>query len=485
MHTLLTVAPLLGMIAMVMSLWHLLPLAIAIGVGDGAAHNFAVSMALNCAAGYFLWVATKRHRRELKPRDGIALVVSAWVGGAAFATLPLLLSIPGLSFTDAYFEAMAGLTATGSTVLTGLDNLPPSVNVWRAELQWLGGLGVLVLVVAILPMLGVGGRQIYRAEIPGPMKDSRLTPRIKETAKALWTVYTVLTALCMLAYATAGMSWIDALVHAFTTMGLGGFSSHDASFGYFDSPAIESVAIIFMLIAGVNFATHFLAWQERGIAPYRRDTEAMTYIFITLASIVMIAAYLWFHGFYPDLATTMRYAAFNTVSIVTTTGYAADDYGLWPFFAPIWLLFLGSFATCSGSTGGGIKMIRAIVLYRQIYRDMVRMLHPSAIVPVKVAGQRVAGNVIVGTLAYFFVWVATLVISTLLLAVTGLDLVTALSAAAASLSNIGPGLHDVGPASNFSGLSDLQTWVCTCVMLLGRLELFTVLVIFTPAFWRK
>jgi trk system potassium uptake protein TrkH len=334
-------------------------------------------------------------------------------------------------------------------------------------------------------MLGLGGRQIYRAEIPGPMKDARLTPWIKETAKALWTVYTALTVLCLLAYAAAGMSWIDALVHAFTTMGLGGFSSHDASFGYFDSPAIETVAIVFMVIAGVNFATHFLAWHERGIAPYRRDPEVMTYLFIVLWSIAMISVYLWANQTYPDFVTALRFAAFNTVSLATTTGYATDDYGLWPFFAPLWLLFLGSFASCSGSTGGGIKMIRAIVLYRQIYRDMVRMLHPNAIIPVKVAGQRVPGSVIVGVLAYFFVWIATLVIATLLLAATGLDLVTALSAAAASLSNIGPGLHEVGPASNFSGLSDFQTWICTIVMLLGRLELFTVLVIFTPAFWRK
>lgn len=485
MNTLLTVAPLLGLIAMVMSLWHLLPIAISLAVGDGAAQDFALSMAINCAAGYMLWLATRRFRSELKPRDGIGLVVLAWVGGAAFATVPLLLAIPGLSFTDAYFEAMAGLTASGGTILVGLDHLPSSINVWRAELQWLGGLGVLVLVVAILPMLGLGGRQLYRAEIPGPMKDSRLTPRIKETAKALWTVYTVLTVLCLLAYAVAGMGWIDALVHAFTTMGLGGFSSHDASIGYFDSPAIEGVAIVFMLLAGVNFATHFLAWNERGLAPYRRDPEVMTFLFVMATSIAMISLYLWMKQVYPDLETTVRYAAFNTVSVATTTGYATDDYGQWPFFAPLWLLFLGCFVTCSGSTGGGIKMIRAIVLYRQVYRDMVRMLHPNAIVPVKVAGQRVPGTVIVGVLAYFFVWIATLVVATLLLAATGLDLITALSAAAASLSNIGPGLHEVGPSSNFSSLSDSQTWICTVVMLLGRLELFTVLVIFTPAFWRK
>jgi len=485
LNTLLAVAPLLGMIAMVMSLWHLLPLAISVGLGDGVTREFAVSMGFNCAAGYVLWLATKRFRAELKPRDGIALVVFAWVGGALFASIPLLLAIPGLSFTDAYFESMAGLTATGSTVLTGLDYLPPSINIWRAELQWLGGLGVLVLVVAILPMLGLGGRQIYRAEIPGPMKDARLTPRIKETAKALWTVYTVLTIACVLAYAAAGMDWIDALIHAFTTMGLGGFSSHDASIGYFDSPAIEGVAIVFMLLAGVNFATHFLAWGERGLAPYRRDPEVMTFVFLMLASVALISLYLWWKGVYPDFASTVRHAAFSTISIATTTGYATEDYSLWPFFAPLWLLFLGSFATTSGSTGGGIKMIRAIVLYRQIYRDMARMLHPNAIIPVKVAGQRVPGTVIVGVLAYFFLWIATLVIATLLLTATGLDVVTALSAAAASLSNIGPGLHEVGPASNFSGLTDTQTWICTTVMLLGRLELFTLLVIFTPAFWRR
>jgi trk system potassium uptake protein TrkH len=483
--TILTVAPLLGLIAMVMSLWHLLPLAISVGLGDGAAHDFIASMALNCAAGYILWLTTRRFRRELKPRDGIALVVFGWVGGAAFASVPLLLAIPELSLTDAYFETVSGRTASGGTVLVGLDDLPASVNVWRAELQWLGGLGVLVLAVAILPLLGVGGRQIYRAETPGPMKDARLTPRITETAKVLWTVYAVLTLACFFAYAAAGMSWVDALVHAFTTMGLGGFSSHDASIGYFDSPAIEAVSITFMLIAGVNFATHFRVWHERSILPYRRDPEVMTFIALMLGSVMLISAYLWVNGVYPNFATAMRYALFNTISVGTTTGYAADDYNLWPLFAPLWILFLGTFAACSGSTGGGIKMIRAIVLYRQIYRDLVRLLHPSAIIPVKVASQRISDDVIVGVLAFFFVWTATLIITMLLLVATGLDLRTASSAAVACLSNIGPGLHGVGPTATYGDLSDVQTWICTAAMLLGRLELFTLLVIFTPAFWRK
>lgn len=485
MTTLLTVAPLLGLIAMVMSLWHLLPLAISLGLDDGVTNEFAVSMALNCATGYLLWIATRKHLRELKPREGIALVVFAWIGGAAFATVPLLLSIPGLSFTDAYFEAASGLTASGGTVLVGLDHLPPSLNVWRAELQWLGGLGVLVLAVAILPMLGLGGRQIYRAETPGPMKDAKLTPRITETAKVLWSVYAALTIACALAYAASGMTWIDALIHAFATMGLGGFSSHDASIGFFNSPAIEFVSIVFMLIAGINFATHFLAWQERGVAPYRRDSEVMIFLLLMLASVVAITLYLWLHGEYDDLKTALRFAAFNVVSVGTTTGFATDDYSQWPFFAPLWALFLGTFATCSGSTGGGIKMIRAIILYRQIYRDLARMLHPNAIIPVKLAGQRVPGSVIVGVLAFFFLWITTLVIITLLLAASGLEFISAFSAAVASLSNIGPGLHQVGPATNYGALTDLQTWLCTIAMLLGRLELFTLLVVFTPAFWRK
>lgn len=485
MATLLTVAPLLGLIAMFMSLTHLLPLGIAVAMQDGTANQFTLSMAINCASGYLIWLATRRFKRDLKPRDGIALVIVVWVGGAAFASLPLLLCIPGLSFTDAYFEATAGLTASGGTILSGLDSLPVSINVWRAELQWLGGMGVLVLAAAILPLLGVGGRQVFLAEIPGPMKDARLTPRITETAKVLWSVYVVLTALCMIAYHLAGMDMMDALIHAFTTMSLGGFSSHDASLGFFDSAAIEMVAIVFMTLAGINFATHFVAWHTRSLTAFRRDPEAAIFIFILVASVIVVALYLWANEAYPDLSTSMRHAAFNTVSVATTTGYATQDYARWPFFAPLWLMFLASFATCSGSAGGGIKMIRAIILYRQIYRDMVRMLHPSAIVPVKIAGQVVPGRVIVAVLAFFFAWIATLVIATLLLAATGLDILTAFSAAAASLANLGPGLHEVGPASNFAALSDGQTRLCTVLMLLGRLELFTVLVFFTPAFWRK
>jgi trk system potassium uptake protein len=475
----------LGIIAMAMSLTHLLPILTSLVFEDGTTSDFGLSMALNFAAGLGVWLATRRHYRELMLREGILLVVFVWTGGALFASVPLLLTIPGLSFTSAYFEAVSGLTATGATLLTGLDDLPPSVNVWRAELQWLGGMGVIILVVAILPMLGVGGRQISKSEIPGPMKEEALTPRLTETAKGLWLVYVALTLACLLGYRAAGMSWLDALIHSFTTLSLGGFSSHDASFAYFNSPLIETVAIFFMLASGVNYATHFLVWRRRSLLPYRRDTEIRFFALVVVLSIMGIALFLWLAGVYQEFLTALRYAAFNIISIGTTTGYMSADYNSWPVFAPLWLLFLGTFLACSGSTGGGIKMIRAIILYRQVYREFNRLAHPSAVLPLKIAGQVVPNQIIFAVLAFFFVWIATLVTMTLILGWSGLDAMTAFSAAVATLSNIGPGLDQVGPAANYAGLTDLQKWICASGMLLGRLELFTFLIVLTPTFWRK
>jgi trk system potassium uptake protein TrkH len=344
---------------------------------------------------------------------------------------------------------------------------------------------VIVLAVAILPLLGVGGRQLFRAEIPGPMKADQLTPRITETAKGLWLVYAALTAACFLAYRAAGMSWVDALVHSFTTLALGGFSSHDASFGYFDSPAIEAVAIVFMLLAGVNFATHFLAWRNKSLRAYALDPEARVFAFAAAASVLAVALYLWAGGMHADFATALRYAAFNVISVGTTTGYSSADYAQWPAFAPLWMLFLGTFLSCSGSTGGGIKMIRAMVLFRQVYRELQRLAHPSAIAPLKVGGYSVSNQIIFAVLAFFFIWVATLVTVTLVLTLSGLEALTAFSAAVATLNNIGPGLAGVGPAAHYGHLTDFQTWVLSFAMLLGRLELFTVLLVFTPTFWQK
>jgi len=388
MSWLLTIAPVSALIAMAMSLTHLLPIGVSLVLDDGAAQALTLSMTLNFSVGAVIWLLTRQYKRELSLREGILLVVTVWSGGALFATLPLMLTIPQLSFIDAYFEAISGLTATGATVLAGLEDLPPSINVWRALLQWLGGMGVIVLVVAILPMLGVGGRQISKSEIPGPMKDEQLTPRITQTAKGLWLIYAVLTLVCGLAYYMAGMTRLDAMIHSFTTMSLGGFSSYDASLGHFNSATVELVAITFMIIAGINFSTHFLVWRSKSLRAYARDTEARYFMLVIVASVAGIAILLYGSGTYPDFPTALRYAAFNIISVGTTTGYATADYNLWPVFAPLWVLFLGTFLSCSGSAGGGIKMMRAMILYRQVYREIKSLAHPQAVSPVKIAGPR-------------------------------------------------------------------------------------------------
>jgi len=475
----------LGMIAMLMSLSHLVPIAISLFHDDGAQRAFVFSACLNFASGYVAWLATRRFRREVLARDAILLVVLTWSGGALFATVPLLLVIPGLSLADAYFETMSGLTTTGSTVLSNLDSLPQSINIWRGFLQWLGGMGIIVLAIALLPMLGVGGRQIYKAETPGPMKDTKLTPRIAETAKGLWIIYFGLSLACFTAYALAGMPWFDALMHTLTTMPTGGFSNHDASFVHFDSPLIESIAIFFMLVAAINFSSHFLALRARSIEPYRRDPEAGWFLVIMLGSCAGIGAYLWLMGVYTDLATALRHASFNLVSVATSTGYASQDFNLWPIFAPLWMMFLVSFASCSGSTGGGIKMIRAVILYKQVYREFIRLLHSTATTPMKIGGQLVENRIVFAVLAFLFIYIVCIVSLTLVLTASGLDVVTAFSAVIACINNLGPGLNQVGPATTFESLNDFQIWLLSIAMLVGRLELFTVLVILTPAFWRK
>jgi trk system potassium uptake protein TrkH len=475
----------LSLVIMIFSLTMLAPLVVGLWYQDATHAIYYKAALITFVAGAVTWFATRRYKRELMPRDGFLLVVLAYTLLPLFATLPLLLQIKGLSFTDAYFEAVSGLTASGGTTLHDLDSLPPSINFWRSELVWLGGMGLIVLAVAILPLLGVGGMQLYKAETPGPMKDTKLTPRITETAKGLWLVYVGLTITCAVSYYAAGMTWFDAINHSFTTLGLGGFSTHDASFAYFNSPAIEAVAIVFMLIAAMNFATHFLAWRQKSLRPYKSDPEARMVVLVTLASCAGIALYLWHLNVYPDLGSALRHATFNVVSIATTTGYSNADYNLWPPFAPLWMLFLCCVVSSSGSTGSGIKMIRAELLFLQGLREMVKLIHPQAQLPVKLAGQTIPNQIVFAVLAFMSLYGASVAAMTFLLLASGLDFVTAFSAVIASINNTGPGLNQVGPATTYAVLTDFQTWVCTFAMLLGRLELFTLLIIFTPAFWRR
>ncbi len=476
---------LLSVVVVIFAGTMLAPLGLSLALADGAERAYDIAILATALAGVLGWLATRGRARELQLRDGFLLVVLVWTVLPAFATLPLMGYLPALSFTDAYFETMAAITTTGSTVLSGLDRLPPSINLWRGLLQWIGGMGIIVLAVAILPLLGVGGSQLFKAETPGPMKDTKLTPRITETAKGLWLVYFLITVACALAFRWAGMDWLDAVIHAFSTMSLGGFSSHDASFGHWNSQRVEAVAIVFMLVAGINFGTHFLAWRKLSLRPYRADPEAFLFLAVTILSCFGIAWYLLGNQIYPDYWTALRFAAFNVVSIATTTGYANTDFNLWPVFAPLWMLFLCSFCTCAGSTGGGMKMIRAQILFKQIFRELLRILHPRLYSPVKIAGQPVENNVVFSVLAFVFVYASCIILMTLLLTASGLDVVTAFSAVVVTINNTGPGLNQVGPAATFEVLNDFQTWVCSFSMLLGRLELMTLLVVLTPAFWRK
>jgi trk system potassium uptake protein TrkH len=476
----------LGGVLMIFALTMLVPLGFAWVGGDAGLLAYDGAIAITFIAGAALFFSLrKRVRRELQPRDGFLLVTLVWSVLPAFGALPLMFHIPGLSFTDAYFEAVSGLTTTGATVLTGLDQLPTSINVWRCFMVLIGGMGILVLAVAILPLLGVGGSQIFKAETPGPMKDDKLTPRIAETARGLWAVYFFVATLCFFAYRIAGMGWADAFMHMCSTMGLGGFAAYDASFGYFNSPAIEAVAIVFMLIAGVNWALYFMVWKRRSLWVVLRDLEARMYLATVGAAVLGIALFLTAHQVYPTFGESLRHAAFNVVSVATTTGFATVDYAQWPAFAPILMLFLCGFATCAGSTGGGVKMMRGMLLLKQARSELVRIVHPRAVLPVTLGGGLVDAKVMQSVLAFMLVYGAVMTFATLLLLFTGLDVITAFTAVVACINNTGPGLGQVGPASNFQGLNDFQTWVCSITMLLGRLELFAVLVLFTPAFWRK
>ena len=480
----LAVIALVGRMVVIFSVLMTVPLAFALSASDPAERAFVISIVVTFAVGVLMSLATRQFRRELQPRDGFVLVSLTWVLLPAFGALPLWLAVPGLSVTDAYFEAMSGFTATGATVISGLDDLPLSVNVWRCFMMLVGGLGIIVLAVAVLPLLGVGGAQLFKAETAGPLKDQKLTPRMAETARGLWTVYFVFSLACFFAYRAAGMSWADAFMHMCTTMGLGGFSSHDASFGYWNSPLIEAVAVVFMMLSGISFALYFAAWRQRSLKGLWRNIEVRAFYGVVLATVVLISLYLTAHGAFPTFGESLRHTVFHVVSLATTTGYAAHDYAQWPVFAPLLMILLGCFATCAGSTGGGIKMVRMLLLLKQSQRELVRIVHPNVVNPVVLAGQAVSPRVMQSVIAFMMMYGATLVGLTMVLLFSGLDVVTAFTAVIASVNNIGPGLGEVGPAVNFGGLTDFQTWVCTFGMLLGRLELLSLLVLFTPQFWR-
>lgn len=473
----------LGILLMVFSISMLPPVAISLYYNDGHDYAFVGGFAITLVTGFLIWLPVYRVKQDLRTRDGFLITVLFWLVLGLFGSVPLMISeSPHLTIVDAVFESLSALTTTGATVITGIDHLPESILFYRQQLQWLGGMGIIVLAVAILPMLGIGGMQLYRAETPGPVKDSKLTPRITETAKALWYIYLSLTVSCAVAYWLAGMTWFDAIGHSFSTVAIGGFSTHDLSIGYFDSPAIEAICVVFMVISAVNFGLHFYAWRQHSLSHYLQDPEFKFYISLLLCIILITLSVLIITETFTPLES-LRKSVFMVVSIATTTGFATADFAHWPVMLPF-MLFVAAFAGgCAGSTGGGMKVIRILLILKQGYREIKRLVHPNAVIPVKLGNKPISDKVLEAVWGFFSVYLIVFVIMLIALLGTGLDQVTAWSAVGATLNNLGPGLG--GVSAHYGDLNDTAKWILCFAMLLGRLEVFTLLVLFTPAFWKR
>jgi len=479
-----TVQRILGFLIAGASLMMLPPAAVSLWYMDGTATLFLVSAVVLFLIGMVIFLPVRHVHEELRLRDGFLVVVACWLSLVLVGALPFLLLVePDISYVDAVFESMSALTTTGATILTKIDELPRGILYYRQQLQWLGGLGIVVLAVAILPMLRIGGMQLYRAETPGPLKDSKLTPRITETAKALWLIYLGITVLCALAYWLGGMTLFDAVGHAFSTVAIGGMSTHDAGFTWFNSPTLELIATFFMVVAGINFAIHFTSWKRASSQPYFQDPELKVYASLLLGFAVLTTLALYLNGTYGSLTESARFASFQVVSLMTTTGFSSADFSIWPGFIPIMLICIAFIGGCAGSTCGGMKVIRIMLLYRQASREIRRLIHPHAIIPVKIGGRKTSANVMDAVWGFFFLYVASFVMITIALNGVGVDPVTAYAAAAACITNLGPGLGDV--SANYASLGSTAKVILSFAMLMGRLEIFTLLVLFSPEFWRN
>tara|TARA_R110002110_G_scaffold205066_7_gene417070 strand:- start:204098 stop:205546 length:1449 start_codon:yes stop_codon:yes gene_type:complete len=472
----------LGILLMLFSSAMLIPLAMAVWADDHTIAGFLSALCITFFSGLLMWLPVRNDRHDLRIRDGFLITSLFWTVLGLFGALPFALTDTlDLTPTEAIFESISGLTTTGATVIVGLDDLPRSILLYRQLLQWLGGIGIIVVAVAVLPMLGIGGMQLYKAETPGPSKDSKLTPRITETAKALFLVYLALTISCAVAYYFAGMSGFDAVAHAFSTVAIGGFSTHDASMGYFDNDAILLVCSVFMCISAINFGLHFLVWRRRSVMIYSKDSETRFFLSVLLVCIVITCLYLWISQTLGP-RESLIHGLFQAISITTTTGFATQNFALWPSFLPVMMLFFSFMGGCVGSTGGGIKAMRLMLIYKQGIRELKQLVHPNAVIPLKVGRRRVEATVVSAVWSFFAVYMFAFIIVLLLLMATGLDFTTAFSAVAASINNLGPGLGEV--AANYSSINEVAKGLLCFTMLLGRLEVFTLLVLFTPMFWR-
>ena len=473
----------IGLLLMVFSLTQIPPILIDFIYSEGEFVSFFISFALTFIGGYLVWFFNRNAAQDFRIREGILIVVSFWAVLSLFGTLPFLLtdSIKDLTFASAFFESMSGLTTTGATVLSQLDELPKSILYYRQQLQWLGGIGIIVLAVAILPFLGVGGMELYHAEYSGISKD-RLTPKVRQTAIALWKIYLSLTILCALGYFFSGMSFFDAVSHSFSTIAIGGFSTHDASIGHFNSLPIELVAMFFMFLSGINFSLHFVVWNNRTFINYWRDSEFKAYIFILISATVIILISLGLNNQYNNSADTLRYGLFQTISMATTTGFVSQKFSSWPVALPLFLILLSFIGACVGSTGGGIKVIRVLMMFRLGMKEIKKFIHPSAQVSVKLNRSSVSEQTLVSVLGFFSLYAIAFILILIMLMFTGLDQVSSFSATAATMNNLGPALGTV--ADNYSILGDSAKWILSFSMLIGRLEVLTIIALFHKAFWR-
>ncbi|HAW45393.1 MAG TPA: potassium transporter Trk [Sutterella sp.] len=475
---------LVGMLLSVLSIAMLLPIGMAWLYDEPTLDRFVTAAAITLASGLFLMVSMRRARRELEARDGFLLVTLTWFVCVVFSAIPLYLTLPQLSIGQIFFEAMSCLTTTGATVISGLDDLPLSINYWRCELSWLGGMGILVLGVAILPFLGVGGVQAFRAESTTLFKDTKLTPRIADTAKALYSLYLILSIVCALAYRWAGMNWDEAVMFMFTTVSLAGTAPYDESIGFFASHAIEYVAVVFMVISGFNFLLHFTAWRQKSLMAYITDIESLGWVASIVFGTTFVFTILAYNDFYPNLRLCFERALFNTVSILSTTGYATDDYAVWPNNIGILLLLGGMIATCAGSTGGGIKISRFLIAVKVAFLNLKRLNRPRAYLPLRLGHMEISSELADNIFTFLMLYCMVVFFATLVLLLDGNDIVTAFSAVLACITNVGPALGNVGPAQNYAYCSEIFLWTCSACMFLGRLELIAVFAVFSPSFWR-
>jgi len=479
----LKVFNLTGIFCLFFSIIYLPAIYISLYYVDHETKSLLEAFIVCIAIGLCFWLPTRKNNSTLNKKEGFLIVVLFWIFLSVLGALPFIFSLDQ-SIVNALFESVSGLTTTGATIMSGLDKMPPSILFFRQELQWFGGIGLVVLAVAVIPQLGIGGMSIYKAEVPGPMKEEKFTPRLMQSSKIIVKLYLGMTLVCALCYWAAGMSLFDAVAHSLSTVSTGGFSTHDRSLGYFESTAIEAVATVFMLLGAINFNIHYLVLRKKSLKPYIQDIEVKTFLIIVVVFIVIAGITLYWQDYNPNLLSDLHFTVFEVASVITSTGFGnTEDFTIWPLFLPLLFIMMSFIGGCGGSTAGGMKVLRVLILGKLIYREILKLIHPNGIISIKLRSNVIPERILHSIFGYFSLYAASFVLLLLLIMATGVDQITAFSAIATCMNNLGPGLGDV--SSSFSSLNDGAKALSIVAMLLGRLEIISVLVLFAPDFWRS